>query len=71
MDIPLYRERMDLLRCDCGTLGCEDRLAFHAKCHETELLRAKYFDGVLALTCSVCNRHVARIAVARGDQQSP
>lgn len=62
-----YREDFDMSKCtECehGAPGYEDTLYLHSNCHKGLPYFAGYFDGVLTLTCAVCDKVVAKIAVA-------
>jgi len=61
---PLKKEDLDKLKCPCGKASCEDPVYLNAKCHMEGDLWARYFDGVLTLVCSVCERPIVEIAVA-------
>ncbi len=61
----MYQEDLDGLTCQCGQPGCEGALFLHSRCHLDAHLDAKYFNGVLTLTCAKCDKLIAEISVAR------
>ena len=63
-----YKEDLDLMRCDCGRNACEDAIILKPSCHD-EGLQVDYFDGVLTLRCFICDGEVARVAVAKKENQ--
>jgi hypothetical protein len=64
MPEPLYKEDLKDLKCPCGRPGCEDPLFFHSQCHPAAPTWTSYFDGVLTISCVVCDKIIAQIAVA-------
>ena len=63
--MPLHKEDLDKLECPCGHPSCEDPIYLHAACHMKAGTWVRYFDGVLTIVCSICEKPVAEIAVAR------
>jgi excisionase family DNA binding protein len=63
----MYKEDLDELfskGCDCE--NCKEMAAFiNPKCHPSEWLQAVYRQGILYLLCSLCDREVAAIPVAK------
>lgn len=60
----LYIEDLKDMKCPCGRPGCEDPIFMHAACHPSAPTWASYFDGILTISCSVCEKVIAEIAVA-------
>ena len=60
----LYKEDLDMMKCDCGMPACEGRVFFHSGCHLKEPTWCEYYDGVLKITCAVCGKEIISIAVA-------
>lgn len=63
----MYKEDLDLVRCECGRPGCEETMIIHGKCHFGEPTWCVYFDGELIVRCSVCAKEIVRIKVAKRD----
>jgi len=65
MTAPLYtREQLDGMGCSMP--GChEDHgpMHFHAACHPGGQTSVYYEQGILVVSCSVCEREIARIGV--------
>lgn len=60
------REVLDGMGCQMP--GCDhtahDGLVLHARCHLDAATWATYHDGVLTISCAVCERVIVRLAVA-------
>lgn len=69
---PLTRRELDHMKC--GNPACADthgsEMYLHAGCHVRAGLTVHYEDGVLTITCRLCKRGVARVAVAEGVKPS-
>lgn len=71
----LTRNRLDLM----ATAGCEacghdsHVIFFHSRCHPKAATWAKYTsgDGVLTITCSVCERIIAEVQVSEKLKNPP
>ena len=66
----LYREDLNLMKCPNHPdgIGCEDRIYLHSRCHIDKPLWVSYFDGILVVQCSQCDKVLAQIAVARKNE---
>ncbi|HWC34331.1 MAG TPA: hypothetical protein VG650_05825 [Mycobacteriales bacterium] len=63
--MPLTREDLDRTRCDDPTCDCEEGpFWLHSRCHTNDPNWVRYEDGILIVTCAVCEGVVAEIAVA-------
>jgi hypothetical protein len=66
--MPLFKEDLDQMQCECGRPGREDPLFIHSQCHIKWPTWLDYFDGILTLRCSKCNREILQITVAKRSQ---
>lgn len=63
----LYKEALDAT--ECSVPGCDHKdhapgYFLHSKCHTGSPVWVMYLNGNLFVTCSVCKKVVASIAVA-------
>lgn len=66
-DEPLHREYLDLMKCACGKTACEEPVILHSICHPKEATWVSYYGGNITVTCSLCEKVIAVIAVASSD----
>lgn len=68
MKAPLTRRELDHMKC--GSPGCtavhEPEIYLHQSCHTGKGVFVRYTGGVLEIFCKICDKGVARIAVAEG-----
>ncbi len=63
----LYKEDLDILPCnnpECDHTSHDQTMFFHSVCHPDDPLWVSYEDGCLDITCSVCGKRIALVAVA-------
>jgi len=65
----LYKEDLDKMNCAMGHVT--EGIWIHSKCHPQFTPGARYQNGVIVFRCSVCDKPVAEIAIARAIQVQP
>lgn len=65
--------RAELDAATCSNPGCahdhdDGPLYLHATCHAAAPVDTRYEHGEIVLTCGLCDREVARIAVAEAEE---
>ena len=59
----------DLDKMQCGEPDCDhtshDGLYLHGKCHSHDGVDVLYERGVLTITCTVCDKQICDVSVAR------
>ena len=65
----MYKEDLDQTRCECGRSALEEPIIFRSRCHDNEPTWCEYFDGEVTVRCSVCEKEIVRIKVAKRSQK--
>ncbi len=69
----LYKEDLDMFQCnnpECDHSSHDSTMFFHSACHPDDPFWVSYQDGHLEITCCVCQKTVAVVAVASAIFQS-
>ena len=64
----VYKEDLDLLKCDCGVPACEEEVVLHSKCHTDKPTWAYYYNGNVRIVCSECDEEIITIPVASREK---
>jgi len=66
---PLTQRDLEAVTCEmpgCDHTGHDGGLILSGRCHPGAPIRALYRDGVLVVSCAVCQGFIVNIAVAAG-----